>query len=248
MTTAPAEDQRRLLEVQELDTRLAQLAHQRRTLPVLARITELESRAEDVGSSLVTSRTAANDLRRELTKSEADVEQVRVRAARDQSRLDAGQGSAKDMQAFTSELTALARRQAELEDVELEVMERLEAHQGVLTELESASAAIDEQLTEATAERDRELAAIDAEEIRVGAARASAVQGLDAALVALYEKLRAQYGGMGAAALQGRTCQGCRLELNGVDVAAIAKAPPEQVVRCEECGRILVRTPGPAKV
>jgi predicted nucleic acid-binding Zn-ribbon protein len=247
VTTAPPEDQRRLLDVQALDTRTAQLAHQRRTHPILARLTELDSRLADVETSLVASRTAVKDLRRELTKAEGDVEQVRTRAAKDQSRLDSGQGSAKDMQAFSHELLALGRRQGELEEIELEVMERLEAHESALAELDAAADVIRAQKAEAEAERDAAFATIDAEVQTVAAQREALAKGLDAGLVTLYDRLRGQLGGLGAAALRGRRCEGCRLELNPMDVEAIRKAAPEQVSRCEECGRILVRLPEPAK-
>jgi uncharacterized protein len=247
VTTAPLEDQRRLLDVQALDTRAAQIAHRRRTLPALARIAELEARLADVDSSRIASRTALSDLKREVTKADADVEQVRVRAARDQARLDAGTGTAKDLQAITSELTALTRRQAELEEVELEVMERLEAHESVLAELNSAAAVIEAQKAEAVAERDADLAVLTTELAALEIDRETKAEGLDASLVKLYDRLRVQSGGLGAAALRGRRCDGCRLELNPMDVEAIRKAAPEQVVLCEECGRILVRLPEPAK-
>ena len=68
-----------------------------------------------------------------------------------------------------------------------------------------------------------------------------AVDGIDAGLVTLYDRLRNQLGGLGAAVLNGRRCEGCRLELNPSDVAAIKAKGPEQVARCEECSRILVR-------
>jgi len=242
VTNAPVADQHRLLVVQDLDTRLDQIAHRRRQVPALARIVELDAQLTDLTSALVTSRTAAGDLRRELAKAEADVEQVRVRARRDQDRLDAGQVSAKDAMGLTSELESLARRQADLEEVELDVMERLEAHSAALGELESANAQLEERKTAARAERDAAFADLDAEAAQVRDERAAAAEGLDSALLALYEKLRAQLAGRGAAALQGRQCQGCRMELNPLDLEAIRAAPPEQVVRCEECGRILVRT------
>ena len=247
MTTAPPEDQRRLLEVQALDTRAAQIAHQRRTLPALALTAELKTRLADVDSSRVASRTSPSDLRRELTKADGDVDQVRSRVTRDQSRLDSGTGSPKDLQALTSELLALARRQAELEEVELEVMERLEAHEAALAELDAAAAVITGQKTEAEAERDAALAALDAESATLATQRAAAADGLDPGLVTLYDKLRRQLGGLGAAALRGRRCEGCRLELNPTHVQAIRQSAPEQVVRCEECDRILVRLPEPAK-
>lgn len=242
MTSAPVADQRQLLVVQDLDTRLDQIAHRRGQVPALAEIVSLDARLRDLSTALVTSRTAAGDLRRELAKAETDVEQVRSRAKRDQDRLDSGQASVRDTQALQSEIEHLAGRQADLEEVELGVMERLEAHTAVLDELESANAEVERQRAAAEASRDADYKALDDEATAVRAERASAANGLDAGLMALYEKLRSQFAGRGAAALVGRQCQGCRMELNPVDLAAVKAAPEDQVVRCEECGRILVRT------
>jgi len=241
VSTAPASEQRRLLEVQALDTRLDQLAHRRRTLDVLARVAELEERTAAIATELVTVRTAHSDVRRELAKAELDVEQVRTRAQRDQARLDAGQGTAKDMQALTHELEALARRQGELEDVELEIMERLEAHDADLTELEARARNAADDHAAALAERDAAFAEIDAEASQVRSARDAEAAQVSESLLALYERLRAQHGGVGAAMLRGTRCEGCRLDLNAGDVAVIRAASEDAVVRCEECGRILVR-------
>ncbi len=242
MTTAPIADQQRLLAVQELDTRLDQLAHRRREVPAIAHLREIDTRLADLATALVTSRTAQGDLQRELAKAEADVEQVRTRAKRDQDRLDSGSASAKDAQALASEIESLARRQAALEEVELEVMERLDAHSAALAKLEAAHAEVEGQKADTLVERDAAFGEIDAEAERVRVERSVAAEGLDAGLMALYEKLRAQLAGRGAAALVGKQCQGCRMELNPVDLAAVRAAAPDQVVRCEECGRILVRT------
>ncbi|HWS57449.1 MAG TPA: C4-type zinc ribbon domain-containing protein [Actinotalea sp.] len=241
MTTAPVADQLRLLEVQALDTRVQQLAHQRRTHPAHARVAELVAQVADLESAVVTSRTAAGDLRRELAKAEADVEQVRSRAVRDQARMDSGSASVKDVQALAAELEALGRRQEALEEVELDVMERLEAHE---TALADVSRARDELLVTqqaAVADLAAQLAVVDEQVAALTAERSARVQGLDAGLVELYERLRGQLGGLAVAPLRGRRCEGCRLELNPGDVAHIHAALPEQVVRCEECGRILVR-------
>src|SRR5690606_8777484 len=142
---------------------------------------------------------------------------------------------------LTSELESLARRQGALEDIELEVMERLEAHQDTLAKLDEANAKVLEAKREAEAERDAGFAEIDAESETVTAQRVVAARGLDAGLITLYDKLREQLGGLGAAALRGRRCEGCRLELNQTDLQDIRAAKPEEVVRCEECRRILVR-------
>lgn len=241
MATAPPEDQRRLLEVQALDTRAQQLAHQRRSLPALATLTELDGRIADLRASLVESRTRVADLKRELIKAESDVEQVRNRATRDQQRLDSGGVSAKDAVALTDELGSLATRQAALEEIELDVMERLEAHEDVLTKVEAANDELVAEKTRVEAERDAGWADLDEQVAALTASRATAVEGLDAALVTLYEKIRAQLGGTGAAVLNGNRCEGCRMDLPPADLATIKSAAPDAVVRCEECGRILVR-------
>ncbi len=241
MTTAPVADQLRLLDVQSLDTRLQQLEHSRKTLPGHARVAEVAAQRADVERAVVDSRTAVVDLRRELTKAEADVEQVRSRAARDQVRMDSGSVSVKDVQALSAEVEALARRTAALEEVELDVMVRLEAHETALAEVTAAHEALLDAQRQADAQLAEGIAQIDAEVATVTAERAARAVGLDAGLVTLYDRLRSQLGGLGVARLRGRTCEGCRLELNPGDVAQLNAAAPEQVVRCEEWGRILVR-------
>lgn len=242
MVTAAQQDQWRLLDVQAHDTRLTQLAHKRRTLPEHAEVERLDGRIRQIGDQLVAARTVVGDITRELGKAEADVEQVRQRAARDRARLDSGQGSAKDLQAIQHELTSLAQRQSALEDVALEVMERLETAQGRVVEVEAEQEGLATELAELTSRRDRLLAEVDDEASSERQARADAAAGLPAELLTLYEKIRASAGGIGAARLHQRRCEGCRLELNTTDLNRIRSAAPDAVVRCEECRRILVRT------
>lgn len=243
MVTAAPQDQWRLLDVQDHDLKLTQLAHRSRTLPEHARVTELEQRLRVLGDQVVSARTVAGDLARDLAKAEADVEQVRQRAARDSARLTAGQGSPKDLQALQHEIDSLAQRQAALEDVQLEVMERLEAAQETLAERETEVARVEAELAEVTAARDTALAAVADESAAVTRAREDAAAGIPADLLAVYERVRASGGGIGAARLRSRRCEGCRMELNPVDLGRFRSAAPDVVLRCEECGRILVRTP-----
>lgn len=241
MTSAPVADQHRLLEVQALDTRAAQIAHQRATHPARAAVDTAAARLAELEEKLVEARTAVGDTRRELTKAETDVEQVRARAQRDQARVDSGAVTVKDVQAISSELDALAKRQSHLEDVELEVMERLEGQEAELAQVMAAHEAATAAHDEARATLAAVLAELDAEAARVAADRAERAAGLDAALVALYDKVRAKSGGVGVAVLRGHRCEGCRLELNSSELAQITATPADQVVRCDECGRILVR-------
>jgi predicted nucleic acid-binding Zn-ribbon protein len=233
--------QLRLLDLQALDTRLAQLAHSRKVLPQHAEIADLEGHAKTLDDELVRVRTAVGDVEREVAKAEADVQLVRDRAERDRSRLEAGVGTSKDLMGLQHELETLARRQSELEDIELEVMERAEALQSDLAELTAGRARLTERMDALVAARDAALADLDAEAEQVGAPRAGIVQECGAELVALYERIRAN-SGTGAAALRARRCGGCQLELNNIELGRIKNAPSDEVVRCEECSRILVRT------
>ena len=214
MTTAPVADQLRLLEVQALDTRAAQIAHQRGGHPARAAVDQVTASLAEIEAKVVDARTSVSDTKRELTKAETDVEQVRTRAARDQARVDSGGVSVKDVQALSSELEALARRQGALEEIELEVMERLEEQESTLAALLAEQEALLEQQRAATAELTAALADLDRQSTEVSEERAKTVDGLDAGLVALYDRIRAQHGGLGVAPLRGRRCEGCRLELN----------------------------------
>jgi predicted nucleic acid-binding Zn-ribbon protein len=232
----------RLLDLQALDTRIDQIDHRKASLPVLKELEGLQREASVLDADVVRARTAFDDVGREIAKSEADVQLVRDRAARNQARLDSGQGTAKDLQALQHEIASLARRQSELEDLELEVMERAEGLEATLRRHEAARADLASRIADLETARDKELGELDAEREQVVAERAQTVPGVGEDLLALYDKIRASSGGLGAAALTQRRCGGCRLELNHVDLGRITAAPEDEVVRCEECRRILVRT------
>lgn len=231
-----------MLDLQALDTRLDQIAHTRARLPQAQRVVEVTGAVEETDRALVEARTALSDVQRELDKAERDVQVVRDRAARNSARLDAGTGSAKDLQAIQHELQSLARRQADLEEVELEVMERAETLEGDVTRLEGSQAALAADLEEAVRLRDEALADLDAQVSGVAGERKGVVADLPGDLLALYDRIRADRGGVAAAELRQRRCGGCQLELNHQDLAQIAAADADAVIRCEECRRILVRT------
>jgi predicted nucleic acid-binding Zn-ribbon protein len=181
-------------------------------------------------------------VQREVEKSEADVQLVRDRAARDRARLEAGTGSAKDLQALQHELTSLSRRQSELEDIELEVMERAEALGEHVTVLERDQHELAGRLGAAAESRDAAMGEYASERDSVAGRRAATVAAVGEDLVALYERIRSGHAGIGAAELRQRRCGGCHIELNQVDMNRITQAAADEVLRCEECGRILVRT------
>ncbi|GAA4344606.1 zinc ribbon domain-containing protein [Angustibacter luteus] len=227
--------------MQGVDTRMQQIAHSERTLPEHAELADLEQQISAVRDDLVRAQTVASDTQREFVKAEADVEQVRQRAARDQARLDSGQGGHKDLESLQHEIATLARRQGDLEDVELEVMERLEGAGADVERLSAQQAELAATASQVTERRDAALGKLADERLRLERERSGMVLGLDAALLALYEKIR-ESTGTGAAMLRARRCEGCRLELNPQDMQRIRAAADDDVVRCEECRRILVRT------
>jgi predicted nucleic acid-binding Zn-ribbon protein len=240
---AAPEAQKRLLELAELDSVLDRLAHRRRTLPELAEIAERSTRLAHLATDVITAETEAGDLAREQAKAESDVEAVRMRADRDRKRLDSGQvSSAKDLSSLQSEIVSLSRRQSDLEDVVLEIMERREAADADAARLSAERAELTAGLATIEEKRDVALSAIDKEDGEAKGRRGGITADIPADLLALYEKLRDQYG-IGAAMLQHGRCQGCKVSLSIADLNRIRAAVPDEVLRCEECRRILVRTP-----
>jgi predicted nucleic acid-binding Zn-ribbon protein len=148
----------------------------------------------------------------------------------------------KDLERMQQELVSLARRISDLEDTELDVMERLEAAQAEHARLTGRLAAIEARAAELLASRDAGAGEVTRQAESLTAERKVTATGVPADLLAAYEKIRTQKGGVGAAILRARQCTGCSLQLNASDLGVIAKAPLDEVIRCEECNRILVRT------
>ncbi|TDB77039.1 zinc ribbon domain-containing protein [Micromonospora sp. KC723] len=233
--------QRRLLDLQAIDTALAQLAHRRRTLPERAELEALARELSALEDERVRAQVAVDDLDRDIARLEKDIDQVRARKTKDEDRLAAGTGPARELEALQHELVSLNRRQGDLEDAELELMEQRETAQGVLDGIEAKLAAARERRAVAERRRDDSLAEIAREEDFKKSARRPLVADLPADLVALYDRIR-EDSGLGAALLTAGRCGGCRLDLSGADLARIRKTAPDEVVRCEECRRIMVRT------
>lgn len=188
-------------------------------------------------------RVVVEDLTADQRKADQDVEQVKARRARDQQRIDQGLiSNPKDLEHMQHELVSLERRIGVLEDEELDVMERLEEAQGVLDSLVAQLAAVDERGRALVASRDAQIGEIDTALAQWEAERTLLAAELPADLVALYDRLRDGKDGVGAAELRLRQCAGCRLTLDNLELAKIKATPSDEVVRCEECQRILVRT------
>jgi predicted nucleic acid-binding Zn-ribbon protein len=193
---------------------------------------------------VVAAETILSDLEHDQRRTDADVDQVRERMTRDRQLLDSGTiGDPKQLQSIQTELESLARRQSALEDVELEIMERVEGARAAVAQLTGERDALAGEREMLAASVHEQLSSIDAEQRIVLEQRGGVAAEMPADLLSLYDKIRADNGGVGAAALHRGACQGCRLTLPPTEIEDLRAAAPDAVMRCEECRRILVRTP-----
>ncbi|HKR50366.1 MAG TPA: C4-type zinc ribbon domain-containing protein [Pseudonocardiaceae bacterium] len=232
--------QRRLLDLAAVDAELTRAAHRRRLLPELAELEQAEKDLAAGRDSLVAAETAASDLDREIRKLEAEIDQVRAREDRDRGLLDSGSiSSGKQLEDLQHELATLQRRQTVLEDDLLEVMERREAIGADIDRGRAALAGIEQRRVDVARRRDEALADLESTEQHRQQERHTLVGELPADLVVLYERIRAQRG-TGAALLRQQRCGACQLELDRTAIGRLREAAAEEVLRCEECGVLLV--------
>jgi uncharacterized protein len=233
--------QRRLLELADVDAELARVEHRRRSLPELAEVAAAELAVRTKRDAQVAVQTQLADLDREVARQEKEIDAVRAREDRDRGLLTGGTVSAKQLTDLEHELATLERRQSTLEDDLLELMERREA-----VELDTQHAGVElakaeETLADATRRRDEAVADLDTTQARRDADRARLIPQLPEPLLKLYDRVRTAKG-TGAALLKARRCGACRLELDRSAISRISSTPADEVVTCDECGAILVRT------
>jgi predicted nucleic acid-binding Zn-ribbon protein len=233
--------QRRLLDLAEVDAELNRIDHRRRTLPELVEIVERENVERTKRDKVVAIQTTLRDLNRDAIRQETEIEAVRAREERDRTLLQ-GNVSARQLVDLEHELGTLARRQTALEDDLLELMERREAVEQDVAHAKAEHEAAEAALTDVRKRRDDALGDLEVAQIRRTKERVQLVPVFPADLLALYDRIRKQKG-IGAALLRARKCGACRIELDRNAIAHIRDTAPEEVVRCDECGAILVRTP-----
>jgi predicted nucleic acid-binding Zn-ribbon protein len=233
--------QLRLLDLQATDTALNQLAHRRTHLPELAAIADHAARAAELHDAVVDARTRLDDLAAEQKRLESDVETVRARTTRDESRLQAGGLPSRELESLQHEIATLARRQSTLEDELLEVMEQAEEAEAALGGATARHEAVIAEQRELEQQRDVAFADIEAAVAQRTPERAAIAGELPSDLLALYERARTQ-SGTGAALLRQRRCEACHIELSGSELSRVRSAAPDEVVRCDNCRAILVRT------
>ena len=237
---ASPEQQSLILELQLLDNEIMQANTKLKSLPEVEQLLHIDKRIITATDEVATVKQEADQISLELRRGEVDVETVTDRIKKDEARLASGNATPKELEQTQHEIQTLKKRQLALEEIELEIMVRSEAVterskvlNTDLTSLETLKAEINQRLTAATNEinsvilakqKDREVVAVKIEK----------------ALLDLYEKIRVS-SGIGAASLVGNKCNGCNLAINAVEMQRIKTLPADEVLRCEECRRILVR-------
>jgi predicted nucleic acid-binding Zn-ribbon protein len=233
-----------LLDLQEVDSHIDQLDRRLKSLPERAKLDELTARRDDLETRHARARTEVDDIGLEQRKADNDVERVKDRRTRDRDRIDKGLvSSPKELEALQSEITSLDKRISDLEDTELEVMERFEDAESELSQLATQLAATSEGIAIQQAALESTSTEIGEQRSNSERERLSIAAQIPTDLLALYERLRPQFGGIAVGALQQGRCEACRLELTAADLSTLRAAPEDEVMRCEECQRILVRTP-----
>ena len=235
--------QRSLLELADLDAELSRIEHRAGHLAEQQRLELTQAEHRKANDRLASLRLALEDLDAQIAKFESEIEAVQGREKRDHSMLEAGAISAKQLTDLQHELETLQRRQSSLEDSLLEVMERreeLQAEQdGQLAKIDG----LESELADAQQVRDDALAEIEQTRHQCVSRRDELTAVLDSDLVSLYERQRS-HGGAGAGRLQGRRCGACRIEIDRGELARISAAADDDVLRCPECGAILLRVSG----
>jgi len=238
---ATPSDQRSVLDIQSFDFTTTSLQAKAAALPEIPSIASLTIKANNARDLRIAAETELSDVKRELNRAETDVEQVVSRITRDESRLASGTGVAKELEQLQHELVSLNARRSELEEVELEIMMRVDAIKERITTLQEEEAALALEIANLEISKENALTVIGADLSTAAQERAKTVASVNPELMALYEKIRASNNGTGAAALIGNQCKGCHLTLNTIELQRIAALAEDEVSRCEECRCILVR-------
>lgn len=232
----------RLLQVQEQDTNLDQIRHRREAHPLRSELAELHRRRVDVEAQLSSAQEVIDRLSRRQADLEAEVEASTRRAEAVEARMYSGQVSAsRELQAMSEEVKSLRHRISHLEDEVLAVMEEREPHEAGAEELSAQLAAVDRDAADRLASLRAEEADLDAEESSHLSERSTLAADVPADLLERYEKLRARLGGVAVAELVHGSCGGCHLSLPATELDRVRRAPPDALLTCEQCGRILVR-------
>ncbi|MEY2569545.1 MAG: uncharacterized protein QOE35_4074 [Actinomycetota bacterium] len=232
----------KLLEVQEHDIALDQLRHRRATLPARDELTAVEAKLAELATSLVDAQQRRDAVARRQSDLEGELRSLEARVVEIEGKMYGGTISAsRELQAMAGEVESLKKRRSTLEDHILEAMDEREPIDAEVGQLEDAQVDATDQADGLRSQIIAAEAELGVDETRELDARAGLVATVPAPLLEQYERIRSRSGGIGAARLVGASCSGCHLSLPAVEVDRLKRAGPDEVILCDQCGRILVR-------
>lgn len=232
-------DLARLLELQREDSEIRRLTERRASLPEATRLAELRARLDELGADLAIARKQQDEVEREQSRLEGEMSLLDQKIAKEEQRLFAGSVSnPKELSALQAEIEMLKRRKAALEDSLLEVMVQKDSAFDTASALESEHAGLEADEKRLTATVNELTQEIDAEMLTHSSARTEIAATVPEELRSLYDRLRGQKHGVGAAALENGTCGGCHTRLPAREVERLRAERGLQ--RCDNCRRILV--------
>ncbi|MGA0902203.1 MAG: zinc ribbon domain-containing protein [Candidatus Nanopelagicaceae bacterium] len=234
-------DQERLLALQQIDSDILKINHKIKSSPLNSQLDGINRELSENKNLLIAAETEKSDIQHELSKSEIDVEQVISRIEKDEKRLASGGGTPKELEQIQHELGTLARRRSELEDIELEIMVRIEEVSSRVQAIKEKISVLESDSLKLQSDLSLEKNQLDSAKQQSLAARDVLAPQINSELIALYEKIRSASDGVGAAQLLGDSCGGCHLKLNAAEIERVKSLPDDELVRCEECRRILIR-------
>lgn len=238
---ATLEDQNLLIELQLVDSQVTQAKAKLAGLPELEQIAAIHTRLENTAVELTVVETELADVAIDLRRSELDVEQVDDRIQKDEKRLASGLATPKELEQLQHEVVTLTKRKSDLEDGELEILMKYDGVKARVDELLNDQVGLKKLELELDIRLENARTEIAKTLTELAEARLGLVPKIDPSLVALYDKIRLSAHGVGAALLVGNKCDGCHLAINAIEIDRIKGLAADEVIRCEECRRILVR-------
>lgn len=228
------------LALQDIDSSLDSISHKRPRLPEVvahqqataelaelrARIAAAQQRIDAAQAAIEASEHAAADLTKKRTRLEAQLKTIIA---------------PREAEALLHEIDTINGQRDELDDQELAALDQQGEGEALLASLAADLPARDAIVEAAAAELQAVHVALDAEVAALHAQREEALASLTADDIALYDRVRKQFGGVGVARLEGSHCSGCHMDLSPRELDLVKAVPADALAECPQCGRIIVR-------
>jgi hypothetical protein len=237
---AKVESQRLLLDLNSIDQSISKLDYQKKNHPQLKKITELTARVPSIEASIVENDSQITETKKEVSKAEIDVENISKRVQKDKERLSSSETSAKDLTQIQHEIGTLESKQKELEEVQIEFLEKVEDLEHKKRGLQEILKQVKAEISELNISIKADFEKANKEIANFATERQTVVGKIEVELVVLYEKIRSEHGN-GAAHFGHGTCNSCQIQISPSEINNINSTDPEEIIRCENCRCVLVR-------